>query len=555
MKKLWSITLALVLLFTMNSVMISGAEDYGTKEGYDKVWDFENFDAGSAASLGIYRSSGALTGTISTEWAATGSKSVKFDSATATYGCIQFDHPTAINFTQAAGKDYSSMVFAVKVPNAPATGANEKGYSLMVCFNDWGVYYGLLHNGDQFMIKGKNDTYWSKATISDKALMLPYGFEGLVKFDLNTMYKGSNLLPEDATTEELDAVRLKYGDIQHELVLEFWAADTTGGANGPLYLDDMYLRETSATDVFEEEPAFEDGPKLLNNFEGFNVGDNLIKDDGSADGIWNGYDCIVKSSDLNVGDGTRSAEFNAELRRTFGTIGLIKTSDGNVKGKDYFIMHITTPPVTSSKSPAYKDENGVARFMIAFIPKTITGNGTVGHWFKTNANVAGNIMVMADGQATWKNADSADYYSFLPFGWSGWIRYDIDTFTEGELVLDGETPLSGIEINVSQIGGTYGKVYMDAFYALDSDDEIEAGISASGNKNGTDTVAVTPTTEPTVTNAPADSEDPTPTQGTETDEDSSPTTSDAGLPVAAMIIIAITSIGVIVGTKFKKVQD
>lgn len=551
MKKFLSITLVLLISLTMGTMMVSSATGYDTKEGYDKIWDFESFDVGTAMGLGIIRSAGSLTATISSDWTASGTKSIKFDSATEAGGCIQFDHPSSINFTQALGKDYSSMVFSVKVPNAPATGANEKGYGIMISLNDWGVYYGLLNNGDQFKIKGKDDLYWSYATINEKALMLPYGFEGLVKFELNTMYKGSAVLPVDYTTDELDAVRLKFGDILHELVLEFWAAGTTGGANGALFIDDMYLRESSATDVDELEPVIVEGPKLLNDFEGFNIGDNLIKNDTTDDGIWNGYDCIVQSSDLFVGSGTRSAEFNAELRRTFGTIGLIKTSDGNITGKDYIIIHIATPSTTVSKSPAYKDENGTARFVLAFIPKTVTGNGTVGHWFKTNATIGGNIQMMADGEATWKETAGADYYTFLPFGWSGWIKYDISSFTEGELILDGETPLSGIEINVSQVGALYGKVYLDSFYAIDENDEIDVGISISGNKNGEDPV-ITDTPAPTAT--PIVSDSATLTQSAGNSDVTSPNTSDSSGIVIIFILFTILSSSIIIGYKGKKIS-
>ena len=289
--------------------------------------------------------------------------------------------------------------------------------------------------------------------------------------------------------------RLKDKEIQHEVVFEMWLADTTGGAQGAFYLDDMYLRTPDATDTFDKEP--QNGPRNFSDFEGYTVDSVLFNEsDPNGSAIWNSYGSTVKASDKFVGNGSISAEFSSDVnRQTWGILALMKTGAGNVKDKKYIVMHIATPASDSSKSSAYEDATGNRRFAFAILPKTET-NGA-GHWFKTNTTVAGNVKMMADGEATWKQLSGDDFYNYLPFGWSGWIMYKLDSYVEGSLKLDGTSPVTGIEIYTSQMGGRFGKVYLDSFFAIDDVDELTAGISATGNKNGKDPEPAPTTTSPT----------------------------------------------------------
>ncbi len=577
MKKRKTIGLACVLALTMTMgahSLLSGAAGYEDVTGYEKVWDFETWEVGEVlpnggdTTVSPIRSNGDYTATITDEWNYLDGqgKSIKFDSDKAHDGCISFDHPTTIAFKDTA---YNALVFAVKAPKAPASDASEKGYSLQISLNDWGTYYNTMNPADTFRIQEKGSSYWKDVAIQDETMYIPYGFEGLVKVDIADFYE-KGAFPSDPEDEnyaaDVEASRLKDNEIQHEVVIEIWLPASTGGAQGAFYMDDIYLRTPEATDVDEKEPETPvGGPKELSDFEAFSVGDNLFDaEDVEGSGVWNGYTHTVTASDQFVGNGEVSAEFSGEEnRQTWNILTLLKTGDGNIQGKKYLVMHIATPDEESSKSPAYEDANGNRRFAFAVLPKTET-NGA-GHWFKTNTTVTGNVQMMADGEATWKPITGDDFYNYLPFGWSGWIKYDLSSFAEGSLQLEDTMTVTGIEVYTSQCGGRFGKVYLDSFFALDEEDELPVGISAKGNKNGTDP-ETPPTTETEPTNPPymPDLSDPTdsdPTTGTTQTEDTSPTVDEEdGIPptgvashvTASLVLAAIAVCGLAAERKMRR---
>ena len=147
MKKRISIGLACVLAVSMTMgapTLVSGAAGYDGVDGYAKVWDFESWEVGTVGpnsgntTVSPIRTDGGYTAAITDEWNYLGGqgKSIRFSSEEARGGCISFDHPSTIAFKDTA---YNALVFAVKAPKAPATGANEKGYSLNIALNDWGT--------------------------------------------------------------------------------------------------------------------------------------------------------------------------------------------------------------------------------------------------------------------------------------------------------------------------------------------------------------------------------------------------------------------------------
>lgn len=509
MKKRISIGLACVLAVSMTMgapTLVSGAAGYDGVDGYAKVWDFESWEVGPVAHANgnttvspINWFTDGYNVAITDEWNYLGGqgKSIRVDSEEARDGCIIVNHPNTIAFKDTA---YNALVFAVKVPEAPAAGANEKGYSIGITFNDWGTYYSPKNSADTFRIQKKGSPYWEDVAVQE-SLYVPYGFEGLVKIDMAAFYK-TNAFPTDPEDEnyaaDVEASRLKDKEIQHEVGIEVWLPNTTGGAQGAFYMDDIYLRTPEATDVDEREPVEpEKGPREFCDFESYAVGDVLYDpntQNGSA--VWTGYGHTVTASDKFVGNGKISAEFSSEEnRQTWGIMTILKAGDGNVKDKKYLVMHIATPSADSSKSAAFADAQGNRRFAFSILPKT-EENGA-GHWFKINTTVAGNVKMLPDGEATWKQIPGDESHNYLPFGWSGWILYDLSAFSEGSLKLDGSTPITGIEVYTSQCGGRFGKVYLDSVFMMDDEDELPGGISAKGNKNGTDPVTPPTSEQPT----------------------------------------------------------
>lgn len=222
-------------------------------------------------------------------------------------------------------------------------------------------------------------------------------------------------------------------------------------------------------------------PKVLNDFEGFNVGDELLRPESNQDGgVWAAYNANVRASNLNVGIGSGSMEiFNDTLRTGYGTKAAIKTGDCSITGKKYLVFHITAPPAdVTLKNPLYKDQNSNERFFVfTIVPKTITGEGAsaVGHWYKAKADNAGNkVQLKRDGQGSWYNANGTDFYFNVPFGWSGWVKLEIGNFYDSESgdALKNTDTLSLIELSLSQVGKEYGKVYFDSLLAVDDDDVI-----------------------------------------------------------------------------------
>lgn len=146
------------------------------------------------------------------------------------------------------------------------------------------------------------------------------------------------------------------------------------------------------------------------------------------------------------------------------------------------------PSEDSLKSPAYETGQGVARFAFSIIPKTD------GCWHKTNTLTAGNVFMLADGEATWKDIPGDDFYNYLPFGWSGWVMYDISAFNDsGNYLVDTDMNLAGLEFWASQCGKKYGNIYLDSFFALDSDDKLSCGLSVDGMEGGQDSTVTTTT--------------------------------------------------------------
>lgn len=504
--------LALCLIVTTCAVAV-GAAGFDGVAGYQKAYDFNNMATGAVANNGgntatsPLRGNGGYTATITEDWNYFGDsgKSLELTSDTAHGGCFQLELPHddtngTVDFANIA---YTAMIMAVKAPAAPETGADSRGFYLNMSLNDWGTYYKPMKVGDVYMLQAKGSDTWTDVTITDDfALWVPYGFEGFVKIPLKIFYK-------DADNQ------LKDYEIQHEVLVETWLPNFNGSVQGAFYLDDVYLctaeadvtttteatttesttttTESEATTTTTEAetttttaPVGEkDGAKELSDYEGFTVGDVVAGGDipeGDA-AIWNGYDFTVKATDKFVGNGSVGLEFSSEDKRvlSWSIIAMIKSGDGNIEGKDYILFHIATPSEDSSKSPAYEDGQGNARFAFALIPKA------EGYWFKTNSMASDNVQMMADGEATWSNIPGDDFYNYLPFGWSGWIKYDLDGFSAdgaGETILEDTMTLTAIEFYASQCGKAFGNIYLDSFFAVDGDDELACGVSAQGNKNG-----------------------------------------------------------------------
>lgn len=485
--------------------LTAGAAGYDGVTGYAKAYDFNAMTVGTVTANGgntaasPIRGDGGYAASITDEWNYFGEsgKSLKFDSESAREGCIQLELPhDETNGNIAFGTTaYNALVFAVKAPQAPAADADAKGYSLDLAFNDWGVYYKPLNEADKFKIQTKGKDYWEEVSIHSGKLYVPYGFEGLVKLDMKILYKSANF-PAQPTEADYDNARLKDNEIKHEVIVEIWLPKSTGGTQGAFYLDDVYLRTPEATDVDKMEP--DEKPETTANefcdFEDRAVGDSLYDpEDLPGSAVWNGYNYTVTASDKFVGNGNISAEFYSEdNNQGWNIMALLKSGNGSIEGKKYLVFHIATPAADVSHSAMYEDAQGNKRFAFAILPKTET-NGT-GHWFKTNSTIAGNVEMLADGEATWKPIAGDDFYSYLPFGWSGWIKYDLSGFAEGSTKLADTMEVTGVEFYASQCGGRYGKVYLDSLFAMDDKDKLPCGISAAGDPEGTDPEPSTPST-------------------------------------------------------------
>lgn len=506
MKKLTPIALTclLVVSLVLSALGFSaGAAGYDGVTGYQKAYDFNSMTTGDVAgndgntAASPIRGNGGFASSITEEWNYFGEsgKSLKFTSSAAQDGCIQLElpHDDTNGRVWFADNAYNAFVLAVKVPAAPAEGADSRGFAFNFALNDWGTYYKLLNTADTYKYMAEGETTWTEKNVNADCVWLPYGFEGLLWMDTAIFYNQGMVNGGSSFGDS----RLGDYDIQHELLVEFWPSRFDGSAQGALYLDDIYLRtdatvsdmpvtEAPVTTTTTQATPVND-PLEVNDFESATVGSAVSIGD-IAGGL------TVTATDAMVGNGSIGVVFEgANDGGNYGYKGKVVTGNGiSFNGKESLLVHVVTPSEDSSKNTNYNE------FLYEMI---IIAGDSATHWLKLDA--ATGAQMMADDETTWSAAPGSDSYNFLPYGWSGWLKYDLSKYAEGSYKADwSNLTVWGIEIYTSQCGGAYGSFGVDSLFAVDADDKLACGVSVDGNDNPkttTTTEKTTTTTEEIVT--------------------------------------------------------
>ena len=378
----------------------------------------------------------------------------------------------------------------VTVPNTPEAARDsnvlnnkkEPCFRLALAFRSsdgavWSyVNKGGSRFGDRAEVLNDGETSWKRGLTKDAYVYLPYGFSGWVRLELDNFVGALGGGAPIDRTKMIDTWDLTMSSISKATAVTvdaFYAADATDllpGSAQPM------------GQPVSSEPAFANQAAMLQSFNQPGEGGDLINH-----GIW-AYDPTdkvdvkaVKGIDVDGDDYGCTVSIKDTAGDSLSTYMVLEAKELNdAKGKRYWLFHITVPNVPAEKqNDAFIAPNGTRYFGVRIGPRTIVENkgwtfGNNGGYFRDR------IEILANGETAWKRGVSKNDYACLPYGFSGWVKLDLNNFL---FIADKSTPLDtaeladSFEVQMSQIVGA-DPVKLDAFYAANKSDYVP-GIDAA----------------------------------------------------------------------------
>ena len=377
----------------------------------------------------------------------------------------------------------SDMTHIYMFVAAPAERSAPMSFSL----DGGGKWYNVLTY--QVLRNDDVDSGWQNMTTTGNDMVFPAGFKGWVKADITTLKDATSGDFLDGTVS-ISATTSWFQNLGNTIhVGPIYAAKSDDKVPGlPANIPAVPRVKAAVIRDFDDSITAEgqsytslDGKK---GFWGLN---------GAGDPLSGDVQAI--SSKNNVAGGTYSCRITNTYegdRTNYTQICLVGSymNKGSVVGKRYVAIHVTAPPADAEwKNPLRVDEYGNPLFGISFGLR-VTDGSTTTYWSNKGGQFEKKAKLLKDGGSAYVDGLTQEGFVLVPFGFSGWIIYDLENFSiDG---LNDPTPLDLTKLDnvfdmwISQVGKRAGDVYLDSMYAFNWDDDVGVPgmtLTQSGNSD------------------------------------------------------------------------